>query len=154
MAKNKLIEAIVRTDEPSNITNPDVELVQRVMDQVKARFIDERVKGLINPGTGEAMAPVTRGEAEARWERVQVPFVQSILTAHPEMAANLGLDKANLPASSEYSSTDAAVPEEDTDWTEYEQEWGANRSSRAAKDEPSLRRGESRARKLINKVAG
>lgn len=52
---------------------------EAALQQIKDRFIDERVNGFQHPDTHEYISPVGREEAEARWKKAEPKF-RDILT--------------------------------------------------------------------------
>ncbi len=153
---NKLIEAMIRQDEPGNIAQIDARAFTDAVEQLHQRFVDERVNGFIDPNTGQHQAPVTREQAEARWQKA-LPNFQRVLfkdasTAGDTSAKRLGLVKGPpVPASSTYSSVEGdAVPGE-VNPEDFPPD-PAMRGDRAMRDEPALRRGESRTSRILNKL--
>lgn len=155
---NKLIEAMVRTDVPSEEPDLNMDMMQQALQQIEDRFMDERTKGYIHPQTGQQIAPVSREEAAARWEKARSRFAQLLMQGRnkPDVARRLGL--GDRPggraigggplrlARSTYSDPEARgeAPPPEMDWQEYERGWNETPAERAAREEPSLRRGESR----------
>ena len=157
---NKLIEALTSSDNFS--PNPemayDYKNVDDALRQIKDRFIEERTHGWTHPETGIAYPPVSPEEAERRWLAVKPKFQRVLLTPDDYASKRLGLKKA-LPSSTDYRDTDAKP--KDTEFTapemdpaEYEQGWNETPYERSMRQEPSLRRGESKAHKIVNKLIG
>ena len=168
---NKVVEAMIRHDEPSNIGDPDVEAISSIIRTVKERFVDERVNGMLDPVTGHRHPPVSREEAEQRWQKA-LPQVQRIMLSIPQddiVQQRLRPNKRTpLPKSSDYSEgpdapahfgqdpDDAAFPPMNP--AEYEPGWemgsdkGSGPSKRAMRDEPSLRRGESKTSRILSRL--
>jgi hypothetical protein len=105
----------------SDLTDPDLweadrDAIARAMIAIKNRFIKERTEGFTHRLSGQTFAPVSREEAEARWEKAAPKFEEVAKQFDPEVAPRLGTHKFNAPRA---------------------------RSKHAEMDEPSLRRGES-----------
>lgn len=62
----------------------------RVLEQIKDRFINERVNGFQNPDTGDTYPPVSREEADARWAKAQVRFRDILSCADQDTVQKLG----------------------------------------------------------------
>jgi hypothetical protein len=63
----------------------------RGLEQMKQRFVDERVNGFQNPQTSEMYAPVPRAKAEARWTKVEAGFKQLLIAADQDSVVKLGV---------------------------------------------------------------
>ena len=165
---NKLIEALTSSDNFS--PNPemayDYKNVDDALRQIKDRFIEERTHGWTHPDTGIAYPPVSPEEAERRWLAVKPKFQRVLLTPDDYASKRLGLKKA-MPSSTDYRDTanpssaswrkDAEFTPPEMDPAEYDQGWEratAGPYERGMQDEPSLRRGESKAVKIVNKLIG
>lgn len=107
---NPLIEAMVRTDIPSGDTEVDMDAVVAAFNQIKERFIDERTQGFVHSGTGQAQPPVSREEAERRWNACRQQFATMLVQGadDPELGGRL---RPNLmkskPSASIYSDPEA-----------------------------------------------
>jgi len=152
--KNALIEAMVRTDEPSDIGDPDVAAIMTALEHLHSRFVDERTNGFSHPVTGQPVEPVSREAAEQRWEAAKSKFAHVLLKASPSdpMQKRMRMSKGALPARSTYSEKTPEFEAPETDWSAYEKEWQSTPADRAARDEPSLRRGESRAARAVKQM--
>ena len=84
--------------------------MQRVLDQVKKRFVDERVNGFTSPVTQQTYPPVSREEAEARWLRGPEKRFRDVLMTDEELRAKFGAPPAPA-ASAETATAEPAVPE-------------------------------------------
>lgn len=106
---NKLIEALVRKDTPSDVKALDFDNLAAALDAIHRQFVDDRVRGFINPRTGQPMEPVSPEEAESRWEAVAPRWREALLQASAKddrTAYRFGLNKAGqYPKSSDYSYT-------------------------------------------------
>ncbi len=83
--------------------------MQRVLDQVKKRFVDERVNGFTSPVTQQTYPPVSREEAEARWLKGPEKRFRDVLMTDEELRAKFGATQspvAQIPVAAE-----PAVPE-------------------------------------------
>jgi len=56
----------------------DRAVVAAAIEQIKERFIQERMRGVSIFDPGQHVAPCSRGEAEARWERCARNFTQTV----------------------------------------------------------------------------
>lgn len=162
---NKLIEALTRSDNFS--ANPEMEYDYKNVDdalrQIRDRFIEERTNGWTHPDTGIAHPPVSREEAERRWLAVEPKFKRVLLTPDDHSSKRLGMKKP-MPSSTDYRDTanpsptswrkDAEFTPPEMDPAEYEQGWNETPYERSVRQEPSLRRGESKARQIIKKLIG
>ena len=63
----------------------------RALEQMKQRFVDERVNGFQNPESGEVYQPVPRAKAEARWGKVEPGFKQLLVAADQDTLVKLGV---------------------------------------------------------------
>jgi hypothetical protein len=153
---NKLIEAMVRHDEPSNIGDPDIESIADIVRQIKDRFVDERVNGFVDPRTGQQQPPVSREEAEQRWHKI-LPQVQKVMLSVPQNDSAQKRLRPNkrtpLPASSTYTSSGEGNPEpgEPINPDDLPPDPAA-RAERAMQAEPALRRGESKTSRILSKL--
>ena len=160
---NKLIEALVRTDTPSAKADANFPAFTDALRLIRDRFIDDRVQGFMHPETGVRQEPVSREEAESRWQAVEPRFREVLLNLmnNPEdpSAARLGLQRTGqYPQSSDYRNDgrdEFVSPEMNPQ--DYDKDWERGSKpagERAAQDEPSLRRGESRANSALKKLIG
>jgi len=86
--------------------------MQRVLDQVKKRFVDERVNGFTSPVTQQTYPPVSREEAEARWLRGPEKRFRDVLMTDEELRAKFGAPPAPpAGAPAETAAAEPAVPE-------------------------------------------
>jgi len=56
-----------------------------LLEQIHARFIQERTEGFQHPQTGQYFEPVSQEVAEARWEKVKPTMIQKLAEAGEEM---------------------------------------------------------------------
>lgn len=63
----------------------------RAMEQIKKRFIEERVNGFQHPKTKEYYGPVPRAQAEARWEKAKHNFSEIVDVADQDAVEKLGV---------------------------------------------------------------
>lgn len=112
---------ISRPTRPSDWEDPDLwdvdeQCVQRALEQMRKRFIEERVQGFTHPANQQTYPPVSQQEAEERWERVAERMNEMVRSYDRRTADKLGTHTFNAQRA---------------------------RSKHAEMDEPSLRRGES-----------
>jgi hypothetical protein len=97
---NPLVEKMVRpgVDEMQSVGTPEgytsdmQDRVRRALEQIKERFVAERVHGFNNPETGEKYEPVPEQEALARWATIEARFLRSLQTDDEGMKHNLGIN--------------------------------------------------------------
>lgn len=101
---NPLIETVVGAPKPS-VTEawvPDEQGIQNALNNLKNRFVDERVHGFVHPASGQQIPPVPREEAEARWVAVAQQFLAHMSEFSPAHSQRLGthrwVDDAEAPA--------------------------------------------------------
>jgi len=75
---NPLVAKVI-SEGRHDITAIDAAEHKTLMDKLHQRFVDERVEGWVNPETGEQLPPVTREEAEQRWQKVRALFAKTLL---------------------------------------------------------------------------
>ena len=80
--KNPEASAVHQPDEydDPNLWELDGQIVERIIEQIKRRFIEERVLGYTHPKTGEKFAPVSPEEAQRRWEATGM---EGYMRSHP-----------------------------------------------------------------------
>lgn len=166
---NKLIEAMVRTDVPSEEPDVDFDTLEQALRQIGDRFVDERTQGWTHPQKGP-QAPVSKEQAMARWEKARQKFAEIMLRGRNNPDVNRRLRTGDKPggrdirggryrlARSTYSDPEGQAaadvpPGPEMDWQEYERGWHESPAERAAREEPSLRRGES-ANDLVKRLIG
>lgn len=71
--------------DPNSAGNWEVDqgMLQSALQQIKDRFIDERVRGFTNPKNGEIIPPVPREQAEARWEKAVGNYQKALANIDP-----------------------------------------------------------------------
>ena len=67
------------------------EASNRAMEQIKKRFIEERVNGFQHPKSKEYYAGVPRAEAEQRWEKAKHYFKEIVDVADQDAVEKLGV---------------------------------------------------------------
>lgn len=67
------------------------EASSRAMEQIKKRFIEERVNGFQHPKSKEYYGPVPRADAEARWEKAKHNFSEIVDVADQDAVEKLGV---------------------------------------------------------------
>jgi hypothetical protein len=70
---------------------PNTQNIEAAMQQVKDRFIDQRVNGYQHPETGEWIEPITPEDAEQRWVRVEPRFRAIMSNPNKQQADRLAL---------------------------------------------------------------
>lgn len=65
--------------------------LKKGLNDIKERFVRERVQGFVHHDTGEHIAPVTRAEALRRWEQVKGRFTRVLKTPDEDVATRLNL---------------------------------------------------------------
>lgn len=176
---NKFVEALTRQDIHNTPEVANIPAVIDALEHMHSRFVDERVSGWTHPETGQWNPPVSREEAESRWKAVEPKFREVLLkgAANPNDASarRLGLRRGGLHrSSSDYYDTAHNKPDyssfgkdfgkigpkfdaPELNPEEYEPGWARARMSRGERgmaDEPSLRRGESKASVIVRKMIG
>ena len=163
---NKLIVKIIgeaESHEASQEPDVDFDMIKAALQQVKDRFIEERMSGFTHPVTGAVIPPVSRAEAENTWQRCSSQYAAMILKGRNEPGHARKLGIGDRPgghaqgrpirlARSVYTGADDDFEPPETDWSELETGWERekNRGATAMADEPSLRRGES----LVSRITG
>jgi len=151
---NKLVEAITRVDTPSTQSDFDFQRIKIALERLRDQYVDERVKGMSLAGQPE-QAPVSREEAEAKWQAAVGKFA-SVMLGSKDVTQRLGLrNTGQYPGKTDYTAENPAGQTGDEEWAEMGKGWehgNLPRAERAAMDEPALRRGESLARKLITRM--
>lgn len=67
------------------------EASKRALEQIKKRFIEERVNGFQHPVSKEYYGPVPRANAEARWEEAKSKFKEIVDIADQDSVEKLGV---------------------------------------------------------------
>ena len=155
--------AEAETHEVSQEPDVDFDMIKAALQQLKDRFMDERVAGFVHPNTGQQIPPVSRQEAEQRWQKASQQFATMLLKFRNDASTSRKLGVGDKPggsaggrptrlARSTYTGgADFESPE--TDWADLEKGWerGKNPAAAAMADEPSLRRGESLVARIVGK---
>ena len=149
---NPLIEAIVRTDTPSDKNfEIDFQATADALRQIKDRFIDERTNGWTRPDTGQHVPGVPREEAEARWAMVAPRFEKSMYKGaghDSETNRKLRTGGKSLPASSAYvNEPEGEEAPGGADFDKMQADW--NTSKRNLRYQ---RRGESLVSSVVRKM--
>jgi len=70
--------------------------MRRGLEQLKARFIEERTKGFTDPSTGQTHSPVSPEEAQQRWAKIEAQFTTALQTADAASVRKLGISPWKL----------------------------------------------------------
>ena len=82
---------------------------QRLLDQVKQRFMAERINGFVHPMTGEQYPPDTPENVEARWQK-KLPLFIEVINNDPDVERRFG-PRAPAPGGGEGVAPEGAAVE-------------------------------------------
>jgi len=87
---NALLKKVIGEGGLQRLSSPqaaarDRELIRLFLEQVHERFVLERMSGYTDPRNGVISDPISREEAEARWEAAAPKFREAVKGPHPKL---------------------------------------------------------------------